>query len=143
MQALFIAPFILFASRGFYTYVQTVGGLFSVPIFTILVVGLLTRRVPPIAARAGLVFFICSYGVLEFVLDVKLHFLHVLAILFVLTAALMLLIGRIRPLPAPYQPKKADNFKQTPWKNRHWAALILMLVLVGMYVIFSPLCLAK
>jgi SSS family solute:Na+ symporter len=143
LAAMFIAPFILFASRGFYTYVQTVGGLFSVPIFTILVVGLLTRRVPPIAARIGLVFFICSYAIAEFVLEIKLHFLHVLAILFVLTAALMLLIGRLHPLSIPYQPNKAIKQELTPWKNRHWVALVLLLALVGMYVIFSPVGLAR
>src|SRR5204863_618861 len=90
--AMFIAPFIIFASNGFYTYVQKVGGLFSVPIFTILLVGFLTKRVPALAAKAGLLFFIVSYGITQLVVDVKMHFLHVLGILFLLTTLIMLLI---------------------------------------------------
>ena len=53
---MFIAPFIIFARNGFYTYVQTVNGFFNVPIFTIMFMGFVTKRVPAVAEKIGLVF---------------------------------------------------------------------------------------
>jgi SSS family solute:Na+ symporter len=141
--AMLIAPFIIFASNGFYTYVQTVGGLFSVPIFTILLVGFLTKRVPPVAAKTGLCFFIVCYGITQLFIDVHIHFLHVLAILFILTTALMLLIGKYKPLAIPYKPQKAGPVDVSPWKRRHWFSLVLLLMVILLYLIFSPLGLVK
>jgi SSS family solute:Na+ symporter len=51
LSAMFIAPFIIFAKEGFYTYLQMVGGFFGVPIFTILLIGFITKRVPPLIDR--------------------------------------------------------------------------------------------
>lgn len=141
--AMLIAPFIIFASNGFYTYVQTVGGLFSVPIFTILLVGFLTKRVPPVAAKTGLCFFIVCYGITQLFIDVHIHFLHVLAILFILTTALMLLIGKYKPLAIPYKPQKAGPVDVSPWKRRHWFSIVLLLMVILLYLIFSPLGLVK
>lgn len=143
LVAMFIAPFIIFAKHGLYTYLQTIGGLFSVPIFTILVVGLLTKRVPPLAARVGLVFFIVSYGLTQLVFDVPLHFLHVLAILFLLTTVLMLVIGKLKPMAVPFQLKINNLVEIVPWKNRHYYALLLMILVVVIFVLFSPLVLVK
>jgi SSS family solute:Na+ symporter len=143
LVAMFIAPFIIFAKHGLYTYLQRIGGLFSVPIFTILVIGLLTKRVPPLAAKVGLSFFIVSYGLTQLVFDVPFHFLHVLAILFVLTTALMLVIGKLRPMATPFQLKVNNLVDIVPWKNRHYYAIILMVMVVLIFMLFSPLALVK
>lgn len=143
LTAMFIAPFIIFVRSGFYTYVQTVNGFFNVPIFTIMFMGLITTRVPAIAAKAGLVFFICAYALTQLVFDFHLHFLHVLAILFVLTCGLMLIIGKIWPMKVPYEQKLNNVITVTPWKNRHIYTVILLILMVLMFVLFSPLVLAK
>jgi SSS family solute:Na+ symporter len=143
LAAMFIAPFIVFARRGFYTYVQTVNGFFNVPILTIIFIGFLTRRVPPIAAKVGLWFFIICYGASQLLFTVNLHFLHVLAILFILTSLLMLAIGKRYPMPVPYQQKLNNLVDIQPWKNRHIAAGMLLLLMVGIFFIFSRSGLAK
>ncbi|SEL72988.1 solute:sodium symporter family transporter [Parapedobacter koreensis] len=138
LLAMFTAPFILFAHSGFYTYLQKVSGLFSIPIFTIVVIGFLTKRVPPSAAKAGLLFFMVSYFTCQYVLDISLHFLHVLAILFGATSLLMLAIGRRWPMQrhqtAEFVP---DVVGLAPWKRRHWASLLLILAMLSLYVVFS------
>jgi SSS family solute:Na+ symporter len=143
LTAMFIAPFIVFARRGFYTYVQTVNGFFNVPILTIIFIGFVTRRVPPIAAKIGLWFFIICYGASQLLFTVPLHFLHVLAILFVLTSALMLLIGKLYPMPVPYRQKLNNLVDIQPWKNRHITAILLLLLMVFIFFIFSRAGLAK
>ena len=141
--AMCIAPFLIFARSGFYTYVQTVNGFFNVPIFTVIFMGMVTRRVPPLAAKLGLVFFIVCYGLTQTIVDVHLHFLHILAILFVVTAVLMLLIGRMWPMPEPYRQRIDNKVELVPWKNRHVYAIILLAAMAAMFVLFSPAGLAK
>jgi len=141
LLAMLVAPFILFAHSGFYTYLQKVSGLFSIPIFTIVVVGFLTKKVPPFAAKVGLLFFMVSYFLCEYIFQVDLHFLHVLAILFVLTSLLMLAIGKYWPMqPASLpQPDASTPVSKAlmPWKQRRWAALVLVLAMLSLYVVFS------
>ncbi len=141
--AMTIAPLLVFAHKGFYTYIQTVNGFFNVPIFTVILVGMLTKRVPPVAAKAGLLFFIVCYGLTQTVFPVRLHFLHVLAILFVLTTLLMLVIGRLWPMAEPYRRSTNNVVALTPWKNRHLVAVLLLAAMVALFLVFSPVGLAK
>ncbi|HTN36043.1 MAG TPA: solute:sodium symporter family transporter [Arachidicoccus sp.] len=142
LGAVIIAPFILFVRHGMYNYIQMVNGFFSLPIFTIIIVGFLTKRVPPIAAKIGLIFFIVTYGVLQVVFPVKIHFLYLLAILFFITAAIMLIIGRCYPMKVPYQQKLNNKVDIQPWKQRHIFAVVLIAIMVGIFALFSPLGLA-
>jgi len=141
--AVMVAPLIIFVKHGFYTYVQTVNGFFNVPIFTIMFVGLVTRRVPALAAKVGLTFFIVSYGFTQLVFDLPIHFLHILAILFVMTCIIMFVIGKFYPMEEPYYPQTNNLVSLEPWKNRHIYAGILILLMILMFIIFSPLVLAK
>jgi SSS family solute:Na+ symporter len=143
LSAMLIAPLIIFAKHGFYTYVQMVNGFFNVPIFTIMLIGLSTKRVPALAAQVGLAFFIFSYALTQLVFDLHIDFLHILAILFLVTCGIMLLIGKIYPAPTPYHHKINNLVSLTPWKNRHYITGILILLMILMFVAFSPLVLAK
>ena len=141
--AMCIAPFLVFARQGFYMYIQTVNGFFNVPIFTIIFVGMVTKRVPALAAKIGLLFFIVCYALTQTIFPVRLHFLHVLALLFVLTAVLMLIVGRLRPMAEPYRLIPDAQVELTPWKNRHFYAVALLALMVAIFVLFSPVVLAK
>jgi SSS family solute:Na+ symporter len=143
LGAMCIAPFILLARGGFYTYVQKVNGFFNVPVFVILFMGLVSKRVPPLAAKAGLLFFIASYACTQLVVNTGIHFLHILAILFVLTLALMWVIGRLRPLPEPFRWQWNNQVAIQPWKHRHKAALVLLAAMAGLFLLFSRLGLAR
>jgi SSS family solute:Na+ symporter len=143
LAAMFIAPFIIFVKNGFYTYVQIVNGFFNVPIFTIMFMGFVTKRVPALAAKVGLTFFIVTYGLTQLVFDLHIHFLHILAILFVVTCSIMFVIGKLYPMPVPYQQKLNNQVNIEPWKNRHIYSGILLVLMILMFILFSPLILAK
>jgi SSS family solute:Na+ symporter len=132
-----IAPFIMMFKGGFYTYIQMLSGFFSVPIFSVLIVGFLTKKVPPLAAKTGLAFFILTYAFTILVVRPHLHYLHVLGILFVITVIIMLTIGRIFPLTNAYNPHMMPVVDIHPWKNRHWAGGILIMLMVLVFVLFS------
>ena len=139
LLAMCIAPFIIFARGGFYNYLQTVGGLFSVPIFTIILVGFLTRKVPPIAAKIGLAFFIITYGATQVIFDTGIHFLHILAMLFIITCILMLIIGRMYPMKVPYVREMSNVVNVEPWKGRHIYSALLVMAVIAVYVLFTIL----
>jgi SSS family solute:Na+ symporter len=143
LLAVSIAPLIVFAQGGFYTYMQKVSGTFSVPIFTIMFVGFVTKRVPPIAAKIGLLFCGSGYMLTQVVWDTGLHFLHVLAILFVLTTGIMLVIGKFYPMKEAYRPLIRNKVDLRPWKNRHWATAALLILMILIYWVFSPLGLVR
>ena len=143
LLAMIIAPFIAFAQQGLYTYIQMVSGLFNVPIFTILAVGLLHKRMPAIAAKIGLTFFIAMYAISQLLVDTGLHFLHVLAILFVVTVVLMLIVGALYPRKEPFVQQWNNVVSLQPWKRRHLYTVLLLVAMVALFVIFSPLGLAK
>ena len=95
------------------------------------------------AAKLGLVFFICCYGLTQTVFPVRLHFLHVLALLFVVTAIFMLVVGSLRPMAVPYQPVLNAKVELTPWKYRHVYAILLLAAMIAVFTLFSPAGLAK
>lgn len=132
-----IAPFILYADDGFYAWLQKVGGAFSVPIFTLLFIGFVTRRVPPIAAKIGLFFFVGTYLATQIFWADKMHFLHYLAIIFVITTLLMLAIGRIWPMETLFVRVDASLVEVKPWRGRWVVYTLLLLATVGVYVLFS------
>jgi SSS family solute:Na+ symporter len=113
-----------------------------VPIFTVMTVGFLTKRTPAIAAKAGLIFFVVCYMLSQLVFHTGLHYLHVLAILFVVTVAGMLLIGRLYPMDTPFRIVKEGGAVLSPWKQRYWYFALLLAAMIGMFVLFSPLGLA-
>src|SRR5690606_2687061 len=120
-SAMFIAPFILFAHDGFYTYLQTVSGLFNMPIFTIMILGILSRCVTPRMAQIGLFLYMFSYFTLVFVWKTELHYLHLFALLFI---AVALLIWGGSKLSQPnylsvYQFEFSGQDKGSYWKGRY------------------------
>jgi SSS family solute:Na+ symporter len=138
-----IAPFIMLFKGGFYNYIQMLSSFFSIPIFTVMIVGMTTRRVPALAAKAGLLFFFAANIFFQLIIKTSLHYLHLVAILFVITSVLMLLIGRWKPMEIPYTPAGTTMVKLEPWKNRHWYGAILLALMVLLFIIFSPLGLAR
>lgn len=136
--AVVFSPYIMYVHGGFYNYLQKVSSFFSVPVFTVMVMGMVTKKVPPIAAKIGLGFFIAAYVLTQFVLPTGLHYLHVLALLFGATVVLMLGIGYLRPLETPYSMRSTAVVPLHPWKSRWWYFGILLLLMIGMFILFSP-----
>ena len=140
--AILLAPMIIFANSNFYTYIQKANATFSIPIFTVMFVGFLTKKVPPIAAKCGIVFCATGYLLTQFVFHTGINFLHILALLFIATTVLMLVIGKFAPMKPVKRPVKVMNSYLTPWRGRHWVNALLIAVMIAMFVLFSKAGLA-
>ncbi|ATP57406.1 solute:sodium symporter family transporter [Pedobacter ginsengisoli] len=143
LLAMFIAPLIIFSSDNFYTFMQKMNAAFSIPIFTIMFVGFVTKKVPPIAAKIGLSFCFAGYILTQVFFDTGIHFLHILLILFVMTSAIMLAIGRLFPMQTPYKAQNKQVVDLKPWKNRHWINGLLLLFMILLFLVFSKIGIAK
>ncbi|KAA1246408.1 solute:sodium symporter family transporter [Aquimarina sp. RZ0] len=137
-----IAPFLYFASDGLFGYLQTVNGCYSIPILSIIVVGFLTKRVPAIAAKAGVIFGFVIYVIyvlMEKTFEVEglPHFLHVQAITFVLSITIMLVIGKLKPRETDYVQAYTKEVDVTPWKYTKIVGAAICLIVVSTYLYFN------
>ncbi len=146
-----IAPFIMFAPNGLFDLLQRLAGLFSVPIFTIVFMGYLTKRVPAVAAKVSLSVFVATYGVVQFTPAAmhdylgplkplaELHFFHQLAVLFVVCCGIMLIIGKLRPRDTDYVLPVNEAMDIKPWEFRFEASAVILYMVLGAYITFSDL----
>lgn len=142
LGSIFVAPFIYYAPEGFFQYFQTINSFYMAPMFTIIVVGLFTRRVPPMAANVGIVFFMTAYMLSVFVFDFDIHFLHLTGLLFLVTGIIMIVIGKIAPQENDYIPTEANVVNLTHWVHAKKLAVIICVGVVLLYILFSPLGIA-
>lgn len=164
ISAMFIAPMIAKAGSLF-DYLQEVNGIYSIPILTIIVVGYLTKRVPAIAAKIGLLSGCLLYILSQFIMQPYFvgralekaktsgitdqdslalieakaypHFLDIMAILFLLNIAIMLFIGRIKPRAEEYVQEYTKQVDITPWKYVKQVGLAICFIVVGIYIYFA------
>lgn len=140
-----VAPLLSFAPEGLWQIIRIFTGFYNIPIVAIVIVGLFTKRVPPLGAKLVIVFHIVAYGLAKFVFDdvIKLHFLHLYAVLFFVEVGIMLLAGRLRPTAAPWVFKPSDTVDLQPWSLAAPTAISLLSAVVAAYVLFSPIGLAN
>ena len=162
--SMIIAPFIANAPAGLFDYIQRALGSLSVPIFAVVVIGILTKKVPAIGAKIVLVGGVIMYLISLFFIEphfrgsaveaamangvtdaaaLKLaeataypHFLHIMGILFVVNVLIMLIVGRLQPKTTPYEPKLTDEINIEPWKYTLVAGIVITLLVLSTYLIF-------
>lgn len=142
--SMFIAPFIANAPDGLFGYLQEVNGCYSIPILTIILVGYLTKYVPALAAKVAIISGVVLYSISQFILKPYMfgeenypHFLHVMAILFVLNVIIMLIIGKIVPRAEAFQLYDSKEVDITPWKYLKFASIGIIVIVVAIYIYFS------
>ena len=141
--SMFIAPLLIYASDGLFGYLQEANGIYSIPILTIIVVGYLTKFVPAIAAKVGIISGSVLYIISQFIIKPAVgaenypHFLHVMAILFVLNIIIMLIIGKLRPRAIGYEQVYTKQVDITPWRYLKVTGIAICVIVIGIYIYFA------
>ena len=138
-----IAPLLQFAPEGLWQIIRIFSGFYNIPIIAVVLVGMLTTRVPALAVKVAIGFHLIAYALLQFVFKdvVNIHFLHLYAILFASEVAILLLIGHLRPAQVRSTARSAP-VDMTPWVFAKACSFSLFSCVVLLYMIFSPLGLA-
>jgi len=136
-----LAP-LLAGQVSIFSYLQKMNGLYFIPILAVVVVGMLTRRVPPLAAKIGLVtgfaVIACGYFVPPFThIVANMHDFHFLGIVFSYLVIIMLVVGELRPMPAEWIQNDVKAVDMTPWKYSRIAGLFLVLIVLSIYIFFA------
>ncbi|MDA0630661.1 MAG: solute:sodium symporter family transporter [Proteobacteria bacterium] len=135
-----VAPLLQFAPEGLWQIIRIFTGFYNIPIIAIVLVGMLTTRVPARAVKIAIGFHLVAYGSVQFLLkeQVALHFLHLYAILFVIEVGFMLLMGYWKPAHK-VRVMHTPPVDMTPWTHAKACAVTLLSCVVGLYCLFSPL----
>jgi len=140
-----VAPMLSFAPEGLWQIIRIFTGFYNIPIVTIVIVGLFTRRTPALGAKLVIIFHVIAYGLLKFVFDdvVTLHFLHLYAVLFVIEVGIMLAAGYFAPRETAWTFTHNNKVDLTPWRFLNSTAITLFSCVIGAYILFSPIGLAN
>ena len=141
-----IAP-LLAQMQSIFEYLQKVNGLYSVPIIGIFLLGILTKRIPAMAAKVGMITGMGAYAFFTFInikdvlpffanTDGDLHWLHGYFISFALSILVMVLLGYFYPKSDEEieisEKKDAAPVDMAPWKSakKVSAGIIFMTMII-------------
>ncbi len=139
--AMTLAP-LLDGQASIFSYLQKMNGIYFIPILSVVLVGMLTRRVPPYAAKialiTGFVAIACGYFIPPLAAIVaSMHEFHFLGLVFAYLVIIMLVIGEMRPMPEPWQQQDAGAVDLTPWRHARTAGFVLIGLVLTIYVVFA------
>ena len=147
VAAILIAPFID-TSGSLFIYLQQINATFFGPMLAVILAGLLTSRASAAAAKTGLIAGPVLFYIINFVFndevqsiaarffgsDGDIHFLHFLALVFVITAAVMAVVSRLWPDPARDWTMPAAPVDLTPWKLAPAMSVFIVVMTFGVYL---------
>ena len=133
-----VSPLLQFAPEGLFQIIRIFTGFYNIPVIAVVLVGLFTKRVPGFAAKVAITFHVIAYGLLKFVIDVDINFIHIYAILFVIEVAIMLVIGHCQPMQKPWKFKNNSKVDMTPWAYGLPVAITMVSCVIIIYLVFSP-----
>lgn len=144
VAAMVIAPMLL-GQESIFGYLQKMNGLYFIPIFAVVLVAMLTRRVPAIAANVALVVGFTAIAVGYFVPPFPeyvawMHEFHFLGIVFVSLLLLMVIFGLVIPreLPAgPTEEREVPPIDMTPWRAAPVVGALLFGTVLAIYIFFA------
>ena len=103
VAAMAIAP-MLAGQDSIFGYLQKMNGLYAIPIFAVVVIGMFTTRVPAIAANVALLLGVIVIAVVYFAPGIagplaSMNGFHFVGLVFALLIGLMLAWGKLAPVP--------------------------------------------
>ncbi|MBT8230846.1 MAG: solute:sodium symporter family transporter [Bacteroidia bacterium] len=135
--SMIIAPFVANAPSGLYQLLQQLNGIFFIPMATVILAGFVFKSVSAAGAKAGLFFGLAFYVILNYVIKVEMHFVHIWGLEFVLNLIVMHLVSLY------YKPKKSFSIRDVgivevePWRFTKPMSVILIVVTVLIYILLG------
>ena len=148
IAAMLIAPMID-TSGSLYVYLQQINATFFGPMLAVILCGLLTTRVTALAAKVGLIvgpiiFYLLNFSFGEqyqsvlqnlFGLSEEVHFLHTLALVFIVTLGLLFLISRAAPRRETIIEDVAESpVDLAPWRYAKAVGVGISIITIACYV---------
>ena len=133
---------LLYGQDSIFGYLQKMNALYFIPIFSVVIIGLTTRRVPAAAASTALIlgcvlialgYFVPSFaGLLKPIGD-----FHFVGGVFLLLIVMMLAWGAITPRSTPYEQQYTGDVDLTPWRWAKPMAAMIVVIVLFVYAYFA------
>ena len=141
IAAMSTAP-LLAGQDSIFGYLQKMNGLYFIPIFSVVLIGIVHRRVPAPAANTALVLGFLAIILGYFVPPFKgwaeqIHGFHFLGAVFASLVLLMLVWAKLQPLDQPWEQVDSKEVDLTPWKPAKIFGLVLVLIVLSLYIKFA------
>lgn len=142
IAAMFVAP-LLAGQDSIFGYLQKMNGIYFIPIFSVVVVGMLHSRVPSVAAFTalliGLVTLAVKYFAFDFdaTVDKYFHNFHFLGLVFAVLVLIMIVWAAVKPRETAWTLETDTPIDMTPWKGAKVASLVLVVAVIGIYISFA------
>nr|WP_321510307.1 solute:sodium symporter family transporter [uncultured Hyphomonas sp.] len=129
LAAMFAAP-LIDTSGSLYNYLQKINATFFGPMLAVILLGFLTKRVSALSAKIVLIAGPAAFFLLVFAFETPvqaflravfqtqydIHFLHLLAFVFVVSVLFMLTVSAFAPAKSVYTPTYTHDVDVTPWR---------------------------
>lgn len=129
-------------SNSIFTIIQESQGLISPGILAVFVMGLVLHKCPRSAGVVGLLTSIVCYAGLK-VAAPSIQFLNRMAIVFGICLAVMLVMTIVAPLKEPVTFESKTDLDVTSSKGALTAGILCVILTLALYMIFSPLVVAR
>ncbi len=136
-----ISPFIMYFGSGIMNFINQCWGLFSMPILCAVLFGMLSKKVSSLAPKIGVPVHIVLYAIGYFTVFDKIHYLYWVFVCFLVQCVIYFAVIKFAPRTEDFEIPNVPAIDMKPWKSGKAWAICGILVVVVMYIIFSPLCL--
>jgi len=135
--AISVAPFVANAPSGLYQLLQQLNGIFFIPMATVILAGFFFPKVSATGAKAGLIFGLLFYFIMDHVLKVNLHFVHIWGIEFILNIIVMHLVSAMYPRINTFTITDIGVVEMVQWKYAKALSWVLVGVTVLIYILLG------
>ena len=143
--AILVAPLVANAPEGLYQLLQTLNGIYFIPVASILIAGFFVPRISAMGAKAGFFFGLLFYIVLAFILDIDnrenldrgnfyLHYVHIWGLEFVLNMLIMWGVSTVYPRKAGMKEDFVQKIQLEEWKHARWVGGALIVITIAIYM---------
>ncbi|MCK4888010.1 MAG: solute:sodium symporter family transporter [Planctomycetes bacterium] len=143
--AVVVSAFVLDSpklNKGIFTVIQEVQGLISPGILAAFAFGFVVKKAPRICGAVSLLVNIVGYSVLKYAVP-DLNFLNRMAVCFGLCLVTMTIIRLVKPMAEPITFESTTDLDLKSSKGAFIAGMIVIVLTVILYIVFSPLGVAK
>lgn len=148
--AICFTPFLQVLSTGLYDFGRSFTGFYNIPIITLVLIGMFSKKGSTLGAVCATIFHIFLYSGYKFwfkYIDTPItnticgiNYMHIYAISFLIMLVIIFICSKISPNRKVFNNEmtRTDNYDMTPWKHKNSFAIWLVSFLVYEYFIFSP-----
>ena len=150
LAAMLAAP-LIDTSGSLYNYLQKINATFFGPMLAVILLGFLTKRVSALSAKIILIAGPIGFFLMVFAFDAPvqaflravfhtqydIHFLHLLAFVFVISVLFMIGISALAPAKSIYRAEYTHDVDVTPWRYAKPVGAVIVVTTILFYCLLA------